>query len=81
MPTHMKWTVAALDCARQHGVDAAAQALVLPADVQVDDHVELQGRKGPVTFIVRRRCWLSTPDGQALLRVEIDYPARPSGLG
>lgn len=81
MPTQMQWTSAALACARQHGVEALAQALVLPTDVQMDDHVELPGHKGPVTFIVRRRCWLSAPDGQALLRVEIDYPARPSGLG
>lgn len=81
MPTEMHWTSAALDCARQHGVEAAAQALVLPADVQVDDHVELQGRKGPVTFIVRRRCWLNTPGGQLRLRIDVDYPPRPGGLG
>ncbi len=81
MPTRMHWTPAALEGARRHGVESAAQVLELPADVQVADQVELQGPRGPVTFIVRRRCWLGMPDGQALLRIEIDYPARPSGLG
>lgn len=81
MTVQMHWTPAAQDCARRHGVEAAAQALQLPPAVQIDDLVELQGPQGAVTFIVRRRCWQQSPQGQLQLRVDIDHPPRPSGLG
>lgn len=80
MQTFTQCTRAALDCAHREGLAATLQALVLPAEAAVDDHVELQGAKGPVTFIVRRRCWQAHADGGLRLLIELDHPARPSGL-
>ena len=80
MQTFTQCTRSALDCARRHGLEAAIHALVLPGDTHVDDHVELKGTHGPVTFIVRSRCWLVDATGTLRLRIELDHPPRPSGL-
>lgn len=80
MQTFMQCTRSALLCAQQHGLEATLRALVLPVDAHVDDHVELPSATGPVTFIVRRRCWQADPNGRLQLLIELDHPPRPSGL-
>ncbi|WP_225781945.1 hypothetical protein [Xenophilus sp. Marseille-Q4582] len=81
MPTVTHWTATALDSARRHGLEAALRALVLPAGACIDDHVELAGPGGVLTFIVRRRCWQAAADGTLRLCIELDHPARPSQRG
>lgn len=73
-----QWTVAAQRHAQQQGLETAT--LVLGAEAQVDDYVELLGPRGALTFIVRRRIWRLATDGSTQLCIEIDHPPRPSGL-
>ena len=80
VPTELAWTASARDEIRRRGLDATGSALILPADVQVDDYVELSGDRGASTFIVRRRFWRCGADGTPVLRIELDHPPRPSGL-
>lgn len=81
MNTVTHWTATALDSARRHGLEAALRALVLPAEAGLDDHVELRGPHGALTFIVRQRCWRPAADGTLQLHIELDHPARPSQRG
>lgn len=80
MQTISQWTSAARAWARQHGVEPALDALVLPDTVQLDDYVELPAAAGPVTFIVRTRCWRPDAQGRAQLSITLDHPPRPRGL-
>lgn len=74
-----QWTAAAQRYAQQHGIDTTS-LLLLSADAQTDDYVELPGPQGALTFIVRRRTWRLATDGSTQLCIEIDHPPRPSGL-